>query len=76
MADKANKFPDNAPGPYFVDDQCIACDACVNEAPGHFAMNDEEGHAYVMKQPETEAEKAACEAAKEGCPVDAIGNDG
>ena len=76
MADKSNKFPDNVSGKYFVDDQCISCDACTTEAPDHFAMNDAEGHAYVKKQPQTPEEVEACERAKDGCPVEAIGNDG
>ena len=76
MADKNNKFSQNVIGKYYVDDQCIACDACVVEAPKFFAMNDEAGHAYVKLQPTTEAEMKDCENALAGCPVEAIGNDG
>ncbi len=76
MADAKNKVPQNVPGKYFVDDQCIACDACIVEAPQFFEMNDEAGHAFVKKQPLTEAEIKDCENALAGCPVEAIGNDG
>ncbi len=76
MADKENKFEDNTAGKYYVDDQCISCDACCEEAPEHFVMNDDEGHAFVKKQPETAEEIENCERAIEGCPVDAIGRDG
>lgn len=76
MADPNNKVPKNAVGKYFVDDQCIACDACVVEAPHFFIMDDEAGHAYVIKQPFTEAEINDCENALAGCPVEAIGNNG
>jgi ferredoxin len=34
------------------------------------------GHTYVLKQPETPEEEALCKEAMEGCPVEAIGNDG
>ena len=39
-------------------------------------MNDEDGHAYVQKQPKTEAELKRCQDALEACPVEAIGEDG
>ena len=76
MADKTAKQPQNVKGKYYVDDQCIACDACCVEAPGFFSMNDEEGHAYVSKQPENENDLEECENALSACPVEAIGNDG
>lgn len=76
MADKNEKFPDNVPGKFYVDEQCIACDACVNEAPNNFMMNDDDGHSYVSRQPENEEEEEACQAALAACPVEAIGDDG
>lgn len=76
MADKNNKFSQNVEGQFYVDDQCIACDACVMESVAHFEMNDDEGHAFVKKQPQTEKEIAECISALEVCPVEAIGRDG
>ncbi|MCB9094252.1 MAG: ferredoxin [Halobacteriovoraceae bacterium] len=76
MAQKEARFRQNASGKYYVDDQCIACDACVIEAPKFFIMNDDDGHAYVLKQPKSTEEMEECENALAGCPVDAIGNDG
>lgn len=76
MADKNSRWDENTPGAFYVDDQCIACDACVFEAPGFFVMNDDEGHAYVAKQPTTADEIAKCNDALGACPVEAIGNDG
>lgn len=76
MADKTSKWPGNVPGPFYVDDQCIACDACCIEAPGFFVMNNEDGHAYVAKQPQSEKDQKECIAAMEACPVEAIGKDG
>ncbi|MEX1099823.1 MAG: ferredoxin, partial [Bacteriovoracaceae bacterium] len=61
MADKEAKWSQNASGTYYVDDQCIACDACCVEAPGFFEMNDDDGHAYVAKQPSNESETEDCE---------------
>ena len=76
MADSANKYPENVPGKFYVDDQCIDCDLCRETAPANFKRNDDGGHSYVYKQPETPDEEGLCKEAMEGCPVEAIGSDG
>lgn len=73
MADYSKKWADNVAGLFFVDDQCIDCDACRTEAPKNFTRNDESGFSFVYKQPETPEEIEQCEAALQGCPVEAIG---
>ncbi len=76
MADKNNKYPDNVPGKFYVDDQCIDCDLCRETAPDYFARNEDGGFSYVAKQPGSEEGTAQCMEALEGCPVEAIGSDG
>jgi len=76
MADKATRWDDNVKGKYYVDDQCIDCDACRTEAPSNFVRSDENGFSYVSKQPSTPEEEEQCQAALEACPVEAIGEDG
>jgi ferredoxin len=76
MADKNDKYPENLEGRYFVDRTCIACDACCIAAPDHFKMDENDGHAYVTKQPDSPDEEELCKEAMEGCPVESIGNDG
>jgi ferredoxin len=76
MADVANKYSDNIEGKFYVDDQCIDCDLCRETAPSNFKRNDDGGHSFVYKQPENEEEEAQCREAMEGCPVEAIGDDG
>ena len=76
MADKSAKWDLNVAGKFFVDDQCIACDACIMEAENFFEMNDDDGHAYVKKQPTSPEEVESCNSALEACPVEAIGSDG
>ena len=76
MANKADKWAPNAPGKFYVDQQCIDCDLCRETAPGFFTRHDEGGYSYVHKQPTTEEEVSLCMEALEGCPVEAIGNDG
>ena len=76
MADKDNKFTQNVDGKFYVDDSCIACDACVMEASDFFEMNDDEGHAFVKKQPSNDKELELCINALDCCPVEAIGDNG
>lgn len=75
MATKNERWPENVPGRYYVDDRCIASKLCVAVAPANFVMSPD-GHAYVFKQPSTHEEEAACREAVAGCPVAAIGDDG
>lgn len=75
MADKNEMVPENEPGKYYVDSNCIFCETCIELAPENFASHDDE-YAYVKKQPENENEADACQEAMESCPTEAIGNDG
>src|SRR5437899_10217005 len=60
MADVANKYAENVAGAFYADDQCIDCDLCRETAPASFKRNDDGGHTYVYKQPETPEEEALC----------------
>ena len=75
MAFVKDKLPDNVPGKYYVDRQCIDCDVCRDTSPKNFTRNDENGYSYVYKQPENEEEIRQCEEAMNACPVEAIGDD-
>lgn len=76
MATFANRSPQNVPGRYYVDDQCLDCDLCRELAPKNIRRHDEGGYAYVYRQPTTPEETAACEMGVWGCPMEAVGNDG
>lgn len=76
MADKDDKNAENVPGKFYVDASCIDCDLCRETAPEIFARQDDEGYSYVKKQPETPEEEDSAAEALEGCPVEAIGDDG
>jgi ferredoxin len=76
MANKKKKYKQNSDGKYYVDSACIACAVCTGIATEFFNMNDDEGHAYVGKQPENKDDLSLCEEAIDACPVQAIGNDG
>ena len=66
----------NVPGPWYVDEECIACDACVLVTEQHFKIDEDEAYAYVCKQPQTTKEVELCQEALEVCPVEAIHKDG
>lgn len=76
MANKADAVADNTPGKFYVDSQCIDCNLCRDTAPNNFKQNEEKGYSFVYKQPSTPEEEQQCQEAMEGCPVEAIGNDG
>jgi ferredoxin len=76
MASIEHKYPENVPGKFYVDDQCIDCDLCRETAPDNFSRNEDGGYSFVFKQPLTPEEEDQCRQAMEGCPVEAIGNDG
>jgi ferredoxin len=76
MADIANRYAENIAGKYYVDNQCIDCDLCRETAPNNFKRNDDGGYSFVYHQPESPEEEAQCKEAKEGCPVEAIGDNG
>ena len=55
---------------YFVNDQCIGCETCVDIAPDYFVVKND--LAYVLRQPESDEGDNLCREAMEACPVDAI----
>jgi len=73
MADVSERWPDNAPGRYFVDRECIDCDLCRTTAPDNFERS-EPGYPYVSRQPATPQEQRDRDEAPAGCPVEAIGD--
>ncbi len=82
MANKEQKHEKNIAGAWYCTDPeddngegCIACNVCYTGAPDFFAADDD-GNAYVMKQPETEDEVALCQEQLDACPVMSIASDG
>ena len=70
-----DRLPENVPGPFYVNSECIGCGLCVGTAEAHFKMKDDDSAAFVYKQPANEAEQALCEEARSDCPSDAIGQE-
>ena len=76
MADRIHKVSENVSGPFYVDVTCIDCDLCRETAPLNFQRDQAGRRSYVYQQPTDAAQEAACAAALEECPVEAIGRDG
>ncbi len=81
MANKSEKHKNNVAGAWFCTDPddsagegCIACGLCYGSAPEFFA-EDEDGNAYVHRQPVSDDEIALCQEQLEDCPVSSIGNN-
>ena len=64
MSDLNDRVPENVPGSYYVDWQCIDCEVCRTNAPDNFRRS-EDGYSFV-KQPETEEERELCEDGLDG----------
>jgi glyoxylase-like metal-dependent hydrolase (beta-lactamase superfamily II)/ferredoxin len=71
MASLSERYPDNAPGDFYVDRTCIDCDACRRIAPAVFA--GAEDHSFVARQPGAEAERRRALMALVACPTGSIG---
>ncbi|MDQ4121930.1 MAG: ferredoxin [Acidobacteriota bacterium] len=76
MAEFEDKLPENVPGRFYVDRNCIDCDVCRDLSPKNFTRENENGYSYVYRQPASSEELELCEEAMNICPVEAIGNDG
>ena len=76
MADPGERYEDNVPGPFYTDRNCVLCNECFELAPGHFRMSKAGDHMIVHQQPGNGEQRALCERAMAGCPMDAVGDDG
>ena len=80
MSNKELKHALNVKGAWYCthpddDDGCIECGLCYGAVPEFFA-EDEDGNAYIFKQPITDEEQQLCQEQLEDCPVCSIGKDG
>ena len=72
MQPPAKRLPQNAAGPYYVDDSCIYCALCVEISPSLFAMIGDHEWAVVHRQPTTDKERAEADEAIHACPMASI----
>ena len=70
--EQKTRRPENASGPYFIDDTCISCGACWRLAPELISSHPVHTFAFFSRQPGNTAETENAEAAVKLCPVNAI----
>lgn len=82
MANPDMKHAKNIAGKWYTTDPdddngegCIACNVCYTGAPEFFG-EDEDGNAFIQKQPTTDEEIELCQEQADACPVGSIANDG
>ena len=82
MANPEKKHSQNVPGPWYCTDPdddggegCIACNVCYTGAPDIYG-EDDDGNAFIKKQPEGAEEEALAEEQMDACPVGSIGKEG
>jgi glyoxylase-like metal-dependent hydrolase (beta-lactamase superfamily II)/ferredoxin len=71
MASLSRRYPDNAPGDFYVDSTCIDCDACRRIAPAVF--DEAADHSFVRAQPASQADRQRALMALVACPTGSIG---
>jgi len=69
------RLSENAPGRFYVTEDCLACEECQLRAPNNFRYGAS-SQSYVFKQPTTPEELRQCQEAIESCPLEAICDDG
>jgi glyoxylase-like metal-dependent hydrolase (beta-lactamase superfamily II) len=75
MARLADRHPAGAPGPWYVDDRCIDCDAARQMAPGLIARNPGDGVSVFLRQPQTVEEIEMAWKAVMVCPTRSVGHE-
>ena len=76
MNDKAKKLPGNAPGKYYVTEDCDGCAYCAAVAPENFEFDKSTNTYFVSKQPGSPQELEVVLEAMDDCPVDAVQTEG
>jgi glyoxylase-like metal-dependent hydrolase (beta-lactamase superfamily II) len=72
VARLADRHPGNAPGDWYVDDRCIACDVARQHAPDHITATDD-GKSIVTRQPANPDEELTLWRAALACPTRSVG---
>lgn len=73
MAEPSERLPENAPGPFYVTEECIDCGLCKEILEEVFF--EEGGRHFVGRQPESQKELELAREAMESCPTEAIGEE-
>lgn len=73
---RRERLPQNAPGKYYVNEECDGCAYCASVAPENFDFDKATNSYYISRQPGSPEETEVVREAMEDCPIDAIRDDG
>jgi ferredoxin len=76
MEQSGKKIEDNAPGKYYVTDQCNGCGLCFSIALQNFMYSNDASYYYVYQQPVDEREEVDIREAMSVCQMNCIKDDG
>ena len=76
MADREDKNEENVDGCVLRRQPVHRLRPLSRDRAREFQTRRGRGYSYVFKQPENDEEREQCKEAMEGCPVEAIGDDG
>ncbi len=71
-----DRLAENAPGKYYVVDQCNGCGLCLSIAGRFFDYVEGGKYYYIQRQPMNHDEEELLEEAIELCTMNAIRSDG
>jgi ferredoxin len=70
------KLSENAPGKFYVTDECDGCGLCFSVALQNFMYNNDATYYFVYQQPVDPREEDDIRQAMLVCPKDCIKDDG
>jgi ferredoxin len=76
MEIEGKRIEDNAPGKYYVTDQCDGCGLCFSVALLNFMYSNDSSYYYIYQQPSDDREEEDVREAISVCPMDCIKSDG
>lgn len=76
MATLAKRREENAPGKYYVTDECDGCGICFSYALQNFMYSNDSAYYFVYQQPTDPREEEDIRRAMEVCPLNCIKDDG
>ena len=76
MAAKGKPFDENAPGKFYVTEECNGCGRCFSVALQNFMYSNDASYYFIIQQPTDPREEEDIREAMSVCQMDCIFDDG
>jgi ferredoxin len=76
MAAKGKRFEENAPGKFYVTEECNGCGRCFSVALQNFMYSNDASYYFIIQQPADSREEDDIREAISVCQMDCIFDDG